>query len=294
MARCEGATFEIISAGKSCHMYDDPDADGHEDPFSASSPPQKYIQAVTGAKFEVVVTLNQQFQFGNCDAVRVSIYPDNSRGQYADIKRKDEDIELLGKIRVTLQRIYWGKKTERDSVRDKPISEVTEKVLKGKAIENAIKLSNLQVLKEGPRFTDVEGIPLLGPMGRKVTVNILYRSKRTLQMLGCIPRSPPPVPVNTRLGGAVIKSDDPQDELRILRVNIKYVLRKWLFTDSRLQARLAELEDRTSNTPQPSIKPEQRGSTSNVKREREDKENEGERKRSRRSGRAEIVDLTAD
>ncbi|KAL8791466.1 MAG: hypothetical protein Q9213_000083 [Squamulea squamosa] len=263
-------------------MYDNPDADGHEDPFSASSPPQKYIEAVTGAKFEVVVTLDPQFEFGNCDAVRVTIYPDNMNGLYADIKRKDEverslnchserfgslrrycadthqwqrgdltfgdlkiqetgdsnvsikDIDQLGKIRVTWQRIYWGKKTERESNNNKPISKVTEKVLKGKAIENAIKLSNLQALKEGPRITQVEGIPLLGPMGRKVTMDIL------------------------------------------------------------VQARLAELENRTSNTPQPSIKSEHRASKSNIKREREDKENESQRKRSRISGPAEVVDLTTD
>lgn len=82
MAHYEGVTVKVISDGKTCPMYDDPDADGHKDPFSLSSPPHKYIEAVTGAKFAVVVTLEPSFQFANCDGVRVRYYLDGGKLGY--------------------------------------------------------------------------------------------------------------------------------------------------------------------------------------------------------------------
>lgn len=80
---------------------------------------------------------------------------------------------------------------------------------------------------------------MLGDAGRIVNVNILYRSKRALplsgplflsyltygigilQMLGCIPRTPSPVPLPNNLEEAVIKPDDPQEQLRALRVSVR-------------------------------------------------------------------------
>lgn len=91
MAHYEGVTIELISNDKSCLMYDDPDRDGHEDPFSISSPPQKYVEAVTGAKFAILVTLEPSFQFAHkCDGVRVTFYLDGtSHGYQATIKSKN-------------------------------------------------------------------------------------------------------------------------------------------------------------------------------------------------------------
>lgn len=51
------------------------------------------------------------------------------------------DIKNLGRIQVVWQRIHWGPKTLQFVTKEpSAISEVSEKVLKGKAIENAIKL----------------------------------------------------------------------------------------------------------------------------------------------------------
>lgn len=61
-----------------------------------------------------------------------------------------------------------------------------------------------------------------------------------------------------------------------------------------IKARVAELENRTSSTPQPHVKSEQHRSASKVKREREDKANDVKAKKIRTSRRTEVVDLTAD
>ncbi len=42
-----------------------------------------------------------------------------------------------------------------------------------------------------------------------------------LQMLGCIPRTPSPIPQLNNLEEAVIKPDDPQEQLRALRVSLR-------------------------------------------------------------------------
>lgn len=89
MAYYEGVTVKIITNGEPCPMYDDPDADGHEDPFNVSSPPQKYIEVVTGAQFSIVVTLDNNFSFAGCDALRVKVHYDaEPHGRYYDINRK--------------------------------------------------------------------------------------------------------------------------------------------------------------------------------------------------------------
>lgn len=40
-------------------------------------------------------------------------------------------------------------------------------------------------------------------------------------MLGCIPRTPSPIPQLNNLEEAVIKPDDPQEQLRALRVSLR-------------------------------------------------------------------------
>ncbi|KAL8756837.1 MAG: hypothetical protein Q9199_002647 [Rusavskia elegans] len=191
MAHYGGVTVRVITNDKLCPMYDDPDADGHEDPFSESSPPQKYIEAVTGAKFAVVVTLDPHFQYGDCDAVRAKVYFDGTsrnHGTKLHLKSKDanggslkkrtmrfssltsycpqtaqfqkgnltfgelkmnetsdsthslSEVKDLGQIRVVWKRAYLGEETVRPPRTDRirKIPEVSEKLLKGKAIENVV------------------------------------------------------------------------------------------------------------------------------------------------------------
>ncbi|KAL9587585.1 MAG: hypothetical protein Q9212_000162 [Teloschistes hypoglaucus] len=294
MAHFKEATFEIISGNESLPIYDDPDGTTEED----SEEIQKYVEAVTGATFEVKVTLDQSFYWDKCDAVRVSIDFDGNPGVYRDIDRNavlvtktegssarlvgmlryhpesdqwtrgkysfgaldvtdsngaklsPQELKDLGKFRVRYQRIYYGKVSSRSSKADK-----------------AARYSNVvDSVPSGPAAANVEKIPLPGPLGEEVTMNFLYRSRNTLQMIGCIPSTSPE---SSSTPDATNPPKDVTDELKKLR------------------ARLAELE----NTH---VKSERRGATSTLKRERENQENTSQRKRRRQPGPVETVDLTGD
>ena len=96
MVHHQNATFEIISNSVPCPMYDEPDADPPDEQNGVISLTPKYIEALTGATFAVVVTLDPNFPFEDCDAVRVKVSFDDSPPYYGDIKRKD----ALGGSRV--------------------------------------------------------------------------------------------------------------------------------------------------------------------------------------------------
>lgn len=90
MAHYEGVTVNVITNGEPCPMYDDPDADGHEDPFNVSSPPQKYIEAIAGTKFAISANLDPNFRFSGCDAVRFNFFFDSSfRSTQIDLMPND-------------------------------------------------------------------------------------------------------------------------------------------------------------------------------------------------------------
>ncbi|KAI4282165.1 MAG: hypothetical protein L6R38_003145 [Xanthoria sp. 2 TBL-2021] len=273
-------------------MYDDPDRDGHEDPFSISSPPQKYVEAVTGAKFAILVTLEPSFQFAHkCDGVRVTFYLDGtSHGYQATIKSKNAIGGSLNNrtLRFSSMRSYCPQ-TSQYQRGDLIFGEL--KMLETSDSTTSIRQSSTNGRKVNLHARGRDTIAGSHGTARQVEYTVSLKAYATfilktflgltygtgtLQMLGCIPRSPSPAPLNRRSEGAVVQPDDPQEELRALR------------------ARVAELENRTSNTPQPVVKSEQHRSTSKVKREREDNENEVKQKRGRRSGPPEVVDLTAD
>lgn len=86
-------------------------------------------------------------------------------------------------------------------------------------------------------------------------------------MLGCIPRTPSPEPETARSISPVTSREQKVRELR---------------------AQLALLEGAGN------VKGEGSGSRATVKRELEDTENSGSRKRSRKSGPIEIIDITGD
>ncbi|KAL8811215.1 MAG: hypothetical protein Q9223_001068 [Gallowayella weberi] len=318
MTDFQAARFEVVVANRSSPMYDEPDASNDDEPFTQ----QKYIEAVAEATFEVKVTLDPNFDFAGCDAVRVKVGLDGDKGYYMDIQAtadafevrlgtmrrwcpesgqwqrgsysfgkldikevsdsrvSREQISSLGSIRISYRRIYFGQtreaRTEAQYSTYKRVSEVSEKMLKGKSIQYSMK--PIAFVKTHPPLPSVDGIPLPGDLGREVVVNVLYRSKSTLQMLGCIPRSPSPQPVLGSQNGRATTAAD---------TNVKEELRT-------LRARLAELENRGGTTPLSNIKSEQHRSASSVKREREDAEDAVERKRNKISGPVETIDLTGD
>lgn len=94
MATFKGATFEIISEGRSCPMYDDPDENDGQVPSAQA----KYIEAVTGAAFEIKVTLEPDFDFAGANAVRVTATFDGAQNSwYIDI---DQTAKLLRRYAV--------------------------------------------------------------------------------------------------------------------------------------------------------------------------------------------------
>lgn len=82
----KGATFEIVSGGRLCPLYNDPDGNDSAEPLGAI----KYIEAVTGAPFEVRVTFNARFNYHGSDAVRVYMRFDGCPTcHFLDVKRVD-------------------------------------------------------------------------------------------------------------------------------------------------------------------------------------------------------------
>lgn len=78
---------QVISDGKTLKLYNDPDDEPANDPQTR----QRYIEAVTGATFEVKVRLDEDFRLSNLngtDAVRATIHYDNSPW-YHDFVVKD-------------------------------------------------------------------------------------------------------------------------------------------------------------------------------------------------------------
>jgi hypothetical protein len=64
-----GVRIEVISNNQSLKLYADPEAEEREDTMV----PALYVEAVTGATFELRVTLEKEFVRGPCDAVRVGV-----------------------------------------------------------------------------------------------------------------------------------------------------------------------------------------------------------------------------
>lgn len=81
-ATFQGIKVEVVSNDQTLRMYDDPDATVDDD----SEKRQYYIEAVTGATFELRVSLTPEYEQAPCDAVRVYLnFDDDAIGWYRDI-----------------------------------------------------------------------------------------------------------------------------------------------------------------------------------------------------------------
>lgn len=81
-ATFQGIKVEVISNDQTLRMYDDPDATVDDDPQKR----QYYIEAVTGATFELRISLTPEYEQTPCDAVRISLdFDDHAMGWYRDI-----------------------------------------------------------------------------------------------------------------------------------------------------------------------------------------------------------------
>ena len=81
----EGVHVEVISGGKALDLYNDPDEEPGHDPRVR----QRYVEAVTGATFQVKVSINRNFllfSLGPNDAVRAIItYDGQAPSWYGDV-----------------------------------------------------------------------------------------------------------------------------------------------------------------------------------------------------------------
>lgn len=109
MDRFEGIEVDIVSEGRILPFYDDPDeheetggnvdSDTSDDAESGANDASEsltrkfYVEAITGAKFEIQVRLNRNFTLYNLrpdDAVRVRVsYDGHVQKWYADLSRRD-------------------------------------------------------------------------------------------------------------------------------------------------------------------------------------------------------------
>lgn len=97
----EGIDVEIISNGEVLTLYNDPD----DEPSHNSRVRQRYIEAVTGATFEVKIHVDHRFSLlslGKNDAVRATVQYD---GTYTYGKSLLRDTHLGG-VSYTFTRIH--------------------------------------------------------------------------------------------------------------------------------------------------------------------------------------------
>ncbi|KAJ9500418.1 hypothetical protein H2202_004213 [Exophiala xenobiotica] len=145
-------------------------------------------------------------------------------------------IDLLGSLRFT---VYRGKpqKFDKPYVFDeempKIVTELPERLLKGKEIKNNMQFSS-RTPGSSPSVQYHDYIPIKGNNGRPYEFVFLYRSRRILQNLGCIPRSPSPPP------DATIMLQRTEDMLRISKQQARE--RNLRIIELEIQEKLARAE----------------------------------------------------
>lgn len=85
MALYRGLSIAVISGNDALQMYDDPEIDGDGDPNECVC----YIEATTGAKFKIKVTLDSSFVWAGSNTVRVvAEYDGDKPGWSMDFSKK--------------------------------------------------------------------------------------------------------------------------------------------------------------------------------------------------------------
>ncbi|CAD6583300.1 MAG: hypothetical protein ASARMPRED_001288 [Alectoria sarmentosa] len=280
-----GITVQIIVNGQSLPFYHDPDV--VED--ASQHIRQKYIEAVTGSAFQVKFLLKSDYELCGLkpkDAVRMSMDVDESSTAHLSMTEALE----LGRIRLTVYRVKREKRLVpkfRSTVPIATVKEVPEKALKGRSIANTVSLAK-GIPSEAPEPHRYRGVAIAGQGGRPAIFDVFYRPRRSLQMMGCIARSPSPVGENSAHSSngqstapSFTGAGGSQDVLREVQD---------------LRARLAQLERGLIVEQEPAdantrFKIEQ---VRAIKHEREEDESERPSQRRRMPAEIEHVDLTDD
>ncbi|KAA6410322.1 MAG: hypothetical protein FRX48_05743 [Lasallia pustulata] len=241
MAILHDVEVTISAKGNKLPEYDD-DA---EEP-GPSNMVTKYIEALTGANFQIHYNIKPMFRLKS-SAMSIDVIID---GEYMDshILHRDEDLKHLSRIPLgaiftgfrriqkdswTLQAFSFAeiKTSEENAVASDPalqelvsklgsirievhhvkikgpgvpstdfgklraLDALPEKALKGQALSHRASLGPLQRIPS-PKVTEVEYIN--GLESPSVVFNFKYRSRKSLQGMLVIPRTPSPVPLEQR------------------------------------------------------------------------------------------------
>ncbi|MCJ1286542.1 hypothetical protein MMC26_005888 [Xylographa opegraphella] len=331
MVHRKGVRVEIISQGKCLPIYTDPAPDNS----AIQCERHAYVEAVTGVRFSVKVTLTDRFLMCDGDGVEVHLAYDGGEprvvfcqqeyfflchrnhsfdfGEYPqydiqsqqwkhpefifqDLHLQDststtpllaETVKKLGSIEVTVKRVKRDRRVftcpENYTQQSGGLDQVSETLLKGKAISNTIKSvagpSCAAPLENPWCFASLPGQP-----GLPIKFHILYRSRKALQMLGYIPRTPSPQPLIRNVVSTSRLSNASPATPPVLSTNV--------LTDL-LPGSIALLERSLAIRAEPIIPTSHASTGTTVKRERDAKENEREYKR-RKVVKIEVLDMTAD
>ncbi|KAI9868809.1 MAG: hypothetical protein M1813_004660 [Trichoglossum hirsutum] len=203
-------------------------------------------------------------------------------------------IRDLGTLSVRFRRVKTRKRPEviLSNPRNMVVSEVSEKAIKGRAITNrVIPIEGVA----GKGYSPSGHTSISGPHGRSYYFKFHYRSRNVLQMLGCIPKSPSPAPIEeARPLNLVAEIADDDKGVDSAGAAVK---REGTQSDAeeicRLRARLAELEGSSASVKSETrVKGEPSSSSKlGIKREQIDRDTSS-RKRSKPA--IDFVDLTDD
>ncbi|KAI9830158.1 MAG: hypothetical protein M1819_005835 [Sarea resinae] len=131
-------------------------------------------------------------------------------------------------------------------------TEVSEKALKGKAIEYSIQGVRDEIVGVPPLRTDTLD-PALGPLGLPLVFKFSYRSRGALQMLHCIPRSPSHSRKSSEADSARTITaqsgigNDQGDEARILEAELAEIEKRRTKIESALGVRRGVKRERDSD-----------------------------------------------
>ncbi|KAI9695581.1 MAG: hypothetical protein M1836_006421 [Candelina mexicana] len=221
-----------------------------------------------------------------------------------------ESLSSLGTIEVRVRRAHIKKRLTPTSVSiserdDEGVSEVPEKLLKGRAISNTVKLVlGAPVAPSKPTGNQYE--PISGSMGLPITFKFLYRSRNALQITGILPRSPSPeaAPIPRQLGQPSLENTlvdlddrgtDLEDKIASLQAQLALLKEK----EKRKNTGIKSEGAANPTSQQSSSSTSSQGSR--IKRERAESEHDvkisqatARTKRIRKSNEIESVDLTGD
>ncbi|EXJ58343.1 hypothetical protein A1O7_05768 [Cladophialophora yegresii CBS 114405] len=214
MAVIDNVEITISSNGSALQEYavpanDDAGVD-HGNQSDATKIVKCYIEAVPGANFEIRYSIKEGQEFGNADYLSLNTWVDGQKvlapiveprhlrhadempnAAVNDIKARYDEI---GSIRVEFSRkkhLGFAHEFEPVSLNEEPIP---EKAIKGQALDLGVGLQSARP-KHSPVKVHRGEILDEGPLA---TFIFLYRSKNALQILGILPRTPEPIPLEER------------------------------------------------------------------------------------------------